>query len=311
VGSDPKRGALPACLLALALVAAVAGCGRRERTFDSARAWHHLEAQMEAGPRVPGSEGHRRTLEYLVDQLEGKADRVDVHAFAAVSPLDSSAVTYRNVVAVFGQEHKLRILFGAHWDTRPVADQETDPALRDLPVPGANDGASGVAVLLAVAEALAAVPPRVGVDLVFFDGEDSGIADQPETFALGSRRFVADHPTYRPAMVVILDMVGRRGTRIPREANSLTAAPGAVAMVWRTAAELGIASLVDSVGAGMYDDHVAFLRAGIPAVDLIDPADPAWHTTRDVADNCSQRSLDDMGRLVLGLVARAESGLRP
>jgi len=295
----------------LATALALTACGRSERTFDAERAWAHLEAQVAAGPRIPGSEGHRRTLEYLLAHLEGKADRVSVHAFETVSPLDSSAVTYRNVVAVFAPDRPVRLLFGAHWDTRPIADQEEDPALRELPVPGANDGASGVAVLLEVAEALAADPPRIGVDLVLFDGEDSGIAEQAETFALGSQRFVRDHPTYRPSLVVILDMVGRRDTRIAREANSLLAAPGAVESIWSLAAEMGIASIVDSVGGAIWDDHAAFLQAGIPAVDLIDPADPDWHTTRDLPENCSPRSLEDLGRLVLGIIRQAETAHRP
>ncbi|MGQ0723011.1 MAG: M28 family peptidase [Candidatus Eiseniibacteriota bacterium] len=296
---------------ALILALAFAGCEGPGRRFDSARAFRDLEMQVEAGPRIPGSEGHRRVREYLETELARCADHVHVHRFTAVSPWDSTTVTLENVVAVFGETSSERLLLGAHWDTRPAADHDPDPARRGEPVPGANDAASGTAVLLEVARALAADPPRIGVDLVFFDGEDSGVDDRPETFALGSQRFVADHPAYRPSLVVILDMVGRRGSRFLRETNSDLAARPAVTTIWRIARDLGIDAFVDSAGPAMWDDHIAFLQAGIPAVDVIDPTDPAWHTTGDLPGNCSAEALDDTGRVVLELIGRMERAHRP
>jgi hypothetical protein len=296
---------------ALTLPLALGGCDGNARTFDAARAFRDLEAQVAAGPRIPGSEGHRRVREYLERELARCADRVQVHRFAAVSPWDSTTVTLENVVAVFGEKSSQRLLLGAHWDTRPESDRDPDPARRSDPVPGANDGASGTAVLLEVARALAADPPRIGVDLVFFDGEDSGVNDQPETFALGSQRFVADHPAYRPSLVVILDMVGRRGSRFLREANSDLAARPAVTTIWGIAGDLGVEAFVDSAGPSMWDDHIAFLQAGIPAVDVIDPTDPAWHTSADLPRNCSAEALGDAGRVVLELIGRMERAHRP
>jgi hypothetical protein len=281
-----------------------AGCG--PRPFDAERAFGHLEAQVAFGPRVPGSEAHGRCLEFLRDHLAATADRVSLHSFEALSPLDSSSVTFHNVVAVFRPEERRRILFAAHWDTRRIADRDADPANRSKPVPGANDGASGVAVLLEVATALAASPPKVGVDLVLFDGEDDGIDDRPETFALGSQAFVRDHPGYRPGYVVVLDMVGRRGSRIAREANSASAAPQLVEAVWNVARERELSVFVDSLAAPVMDDHIAFLAAGIPAIDLIDLADPAWHTLSDLPENCAPETLGQVGRLVLELIRRAE-----
>ena len=236
---------------------------------------------------------------------------MSIHAFETVLPLDSTRVTLQTVVAVFNPGSTSRILFGAHWDTRPVADSEEDESLRVLPVPGANDGASGVAVLLEVATALATVPPEVGVDLVLFDGEDAGIHEQPETFALGSARFVEDHPTYRPALVVILDMVGKRGLKIPKEQYSVAGAAPVVERVWQLGRDLGLTVLADTLGPPVYDDHIAFLRAGIPAIDLIDLDDPHWHTTRDLPENCAPESLDEVGRLVLEIVRMAEESLSP
>ncbi len=243
--------------------------------------------------------------------LESTAESVTSHPFRAVSPLDSSEVELENFVGVFNAASTTRILLGAHWDTRAVADEDSDPTQRTLPVPGANDGASGVAVLFEVASALAAHPPKIGVDLAFFDGEDQGTHGDPESWALGSQRFVKDFPQYRPTFVVVIDMIGRRGTRILREENSARHAPALVARIWKIGADLKVQALVDSVGASVYDDHVPFLQAGIPAADLIDMEDPRWHTTEDLPAHCDPESLRDVGRLLLGIVRDAERGLSP
>ncbi|MEZ5065481.1 MAG: M28 family peptidase [bacterium] len=301
-----KRGLVLCSLLTLALGA----CARGERRFDAARAFGHLEAQVALGPRVPGTPAHAAARDLFVEHFRARADTVWLHSFEQTIPLDSSRVRADNVVAVFNPEAPYRICLGAHWDSRARADEEEDPALAALPVPGANDGASGVAVLLEVATALAAHPPAVGVDLVLFDVEDGGVHEQPETWALGSARFVADHPSYRPAFAIVVDMVGRRGLRIPREGNSMAAAGGLVNVVWEIGRELELGCLVDSTSAPVFDDHVPFLRARIPAVDLIDLADPNWHTTRDLPEACAPESLDEVGRLLLGVIARAEASRR-
>jgi Zn-dependent M28 family amino/carboxypeptidase len=203
------------------------------------------------------------------------------------------------------------VLFGAHWDSRAHADEETDEELRKLPVPGANDGASGVAVLLEIASQLKERPPAIGVDLVFFDGEDQGVHGDARSWALGSQRFVKDYPQYRPAFVVILDMVGREGTRIPREGNSMIASAPLVDRIWELGRLSECAVLVDSTSSPVFDDHVPFLEAGIPAVDLIDLADPLWHTTKDLPDHCSAQSLGEVGRLVQEIIRKAEKDLSP
>lgn len=289
----------------------LAGCGPRERGFDQDRAFAHLVDQVEVGPRAPGQPGHRAALEYYLDHLEGLADRVTLHRFEDVLAVDSTRADLANVIAVFGEEEPFRICLGAHWDTRGRADEEEDPARAARPGPGANDGASGVAVLLEIATALAAVPPGIGVDLILFDAEDGGVEGVPESWARGSRRFVRDHPEYRPAFVVIIDMIGRRGVSIPKEGNSVLAAGPLVEAIWATGRELGLTVLADSVGAAVYDDHIPFLEARIPAVDLISLDDPDWHTLRDLPENCAPESLGEIGRLLLALVARAEETSRP
>lgn len=293
------------------LCAAWTGCAPSPRSFDEAAAFAHLERQVAFGPRIPGSGGHAAALAYFRDHLEACADVVSVDTFDGICALDSTAMTLHNVVAVFRPDEKRRLLFGAHWDTRPYADRDPDESRRRDPVPGANDGASGVAILLEVASALRALPPGVGVDLALFDGEDCGVEESPDSWALGSQRFVAANPGYRPAYAVIIDMVGRDGMTLPKEGNSVAAAGPLTHAVWREAARLGEPAFVDSVGRAVWDDHIAFLRAGIPAVDVIDFDDPHWHTVSDLPEHCSPSSLGQVGRLLLALVRKAEEAESP
>jgi glutaminyl-peptide cyclotransferase len=298
--------------MAAGMAAAILGaCGPAPRNFDESRAFRHLVSQVDLGPRVPGSEGHRQTYDFMHAHLQRTADQITEHSFAAVSPIDSSSIEIRSLIGVFNEKSSRRVLFGAHWDTRLFADEETDEEMKKLPVPGANDGASGVAILLEIASQLKERPPAIGIDLAFFDGEDQGVHDIPRSFALGSQRFVKDYPQYRPAFVVILDMVGREGTRIPREGNSMIAAGPLVERIWEIGRLSGCSVLADSTGPPVFDDHIAFLEAGIPAADLIDLSDPAWHTTRDLPERCSPQSLGEVGRLVLEIIRSAERDLSP
>ena len=265
---------------------------------------------MACGPRVPETPGHACARLAIRTHLEATADRVAEHSFRDVLPLESQesdyVVDYHNIVGVFNEEAPYRICFGAHWDTRARADEEADSTRARRPSPGANDGGSGVAVLMELATLFAENPPAVGVDLIFFDAEDNGVSGDPYTWALGSARFVQDHPTYRPAFVVIVDMVGRDGSRIPKEPNSITAAGPLVQAIWNQAAELELTTVIDSVGPPVFDDHIAFLNAGIPAAVLIDLADPQWHTLNDLPEYCSPHSLGEIGSLLLAVVAQAE-----
>lgn len=298
------RTALPLALVPLA------ACTPPERAFDELAAFDHLTAQTELGPRVPGTEAHAAALASFQAHLGATADQVTLHTFESSCPLDGSPATYHNVVASFRPDADRRILFGAHWDSRPVADRDPDPARRGEPVLGANDGASGVAILLEVASALKRVPPTVGVDLLLFDGEDCGVEGDPQSFALGSQRFVRDHPDYRPGYAVILDMVGRDGARFLREGNSVAAAPFLVEAVWSVAREESLTAFVDSLTDAVFDDHIPFLQARIPAVDIIDREDPHWHTVDDTPEHCSPATLGQVGRLVLALIRRSEEAKR-
>ncbi|MBI3945099.1 MAG: M28 family peptidase [Armatimonadetes bacterium] len=272
--------------------------------FDGERAMQWLRRQVEIGPRVPGTETHREARRVLAAAL-GPGTREQEFTYLA----PHTVVQMVNLIARFGPEESDRILLCAHWDTRPFADQDPDPANRSKPVPGANDGASGVAVLLEMARLFRAAPPPVGVTVVLFDGEDWGRT--LETMFIGSRYF-AEHPVGGPFRYgILLDMVGDADLQIYRERHSQDRAPAVVDRVWRAAEELGIEHFRPSVRHTIEDDHIPLLQRGIPVIDVIDFDYPYWHTVEDTPDKCSARSLKlvgDVVRRVAYTAARAPAG---
>ncbi len=204
-----------------------------------------------------------------------------------------------NIIGNFNVGASKRILLAAHYDTRPVADMDPDPVNRLTPIIGANDGASGVAVLLEIARALGGAKPPVGVDIVFFDGEDYGEAGRPWDFCLGSAWFADNLKGYRPAAAIIVDMVGDRDLKIPMEGYSSAASGRLVDELFGIAAKLGVEQFANEAGHTIIDDHLPFIRAGIDAVDLIDFDYPHWHTVADTPDKCSPASLEAVGRVLL------------
>ena len=277
--------------------------------FSGGNAFDHVETQVAFGPRVPGTPPHDSTRAWLVETLGRYSDRV-VELPVRAEARDGSGRVFEgtNIVASFSPDAARRVMLAAHWDTRPTADADPDPSRRDEPVLGANDGASGVAVLLEMARLLAESPPGPGVDLVLFDLEDLGESDfatdsTAVPFALGSAVFVRDNPQYRPAYGVLLDMVGDRDLVIPKEGYSQQAAPEVVERVWAAARRVGADAFVDRVGAPVFDDHVPFLQAGIPVVDLIhNPFPDTWHTTADTPDRVRAESLQQVGDVLVELL---------
>jgi len=287
--------------LVLALLHAAAllgGCSRAG--FDGGRAFELLRRQCEFGPRPPGSAAHERTLQWILETLRVSADRVALQHFTAESARGDVRLT--NVIASFRPEVKERILLAAHWDTRPVADRESDPVLAAQPIPGANDGASGVAVLLELAALLAERPPRLGVDIVLFDGEDGGNGGGLTDWCVGSAYYAAHMGDYCPRLAVVVDMIGDSDLSIPVEPNSLTGAPEAVELLWGEARRAGSSAFEERRGRAMFDDHIPLLRAGIQTVLVIDADYGAWHTLGDTPDKCSPRSLAAVGRVLVRIV---------
>jgi len=299
----------------LASILLLAGCQESApppREFDGAQALKYIETQLAFGPRIPGSAGHARMAAWLDSLLRRRADSVVVQRWTHVNRRGDS-LPMVNLLARFNPAATSRVLFLAHWDTRPRADA---PGSRDttVPVPGANDGGSGVAILLGMADALKKLPPETGVDLLFVDGEDYGSFDagQDQDVLIGSRYYAAHLPPgERPLFAVLFDMIGDRDLRIPREGNSVTGAPDVVDMVWAQAEKQGHGDIFVPADTGpITDDHVPLQQVGIRAIDLIDldygPGNSWHHSPDDTIDKVSQASLQVVGDVAMALVRTAK-----
>jgi Zn-dependent M28 family amino/carboxypeptidase len=207
--------------------------------------------------------------------------------------------TAYNIIANFHPQKTRRLLLCAHWDTRPWADQDPDRKNHNQPVPGASDGASGVAVLLEIARLISIETPKYGVDIIFFDAEDLGAYGNNDSWALGSRQFVKNLTVrYKPEFGILLDMVGDADQQLYIEKNSYDYAKNIVDRVWKVAAELGIPEFIPEVQYDVYDDHLNLLSAGIKCIDIIDFDYKYWHTVEDTPDKCSPQSLKNVGDVV-------------
>jgi glutaminyl-peptide cyclotransferase len=250
--------------------------------FSGERAYEHVLAQAEIGPRHTGSPGGWDTGDYIIKSLKSSGWQVRTQEF------DYKGVRARNIVGTAGQGPQ--IIVGAHYDTRKRADH--DPVSPDAPVPGANDGASGVAVLLELARTLDKARLKNQVELAFFDAEDNGYLDG-WGWIVGSSYF-AQHMDTQPVVVIIVDMIGDADQQVYWELNSNAEWNQ---RIWQVAASLGYQDyLIPEFKHSMLDDHTPFLAKGIPAVDMIDFDYPYWHTTADTADKVSPASLEHIGR---------------
>jgi hypothetical protein len=312
----PRSPLVLAGAAALAVAAAVGvavlllrGRGPERPRFDGAAALALVEKQVTFGPRVPNSEGHAQLLRFLQEHLKPRADSLAVEEFQHVV-LQGDTLRMANVIASFRPQAASRVMLATHWDTRPVAEKDADAARRTQPIPGANDGGSGTAVLLALADVLAdnPLPEGYGVDLVFLDGEDYG--HDPQTLAplesdmyLGAREFARAHAGYRPLFGVLLDMVGDRDADFQQEGHSLDAVPEIVRRVWAAADELGYGDVFRRQLLGyITDDHVFLNQAGIRTMDLIDFDYAYWHTHEDTPANVSAKTLGMVGDVLIELL---------
>lgn len=276
-----------------------------------------IERQVAFGPRTPGSEAHAACRKWLHASLARYLGEENVATTPVeVTDFNGRKLTAYNIFARYNPDASRRIILLAHYDTRPWADQESDPKLHSTPIDGANDGASGVAVLLEVARQLAGNPiDSLGVDLLMVDLEDSGDprGGNDDSWCLGSSKFAENLPygnTDRPYLGVLFDMVGGRGATFPREVLSQQHAKAAVDKLWALAHANGLGGrFPNRLGAPVIDDHLPLIRAGIPTVDIIDSANAAtgsfpetWHTLADTPANIDTAPLVDATRLALLLL---------
>ena len=296
--------------LAISFVLSLAflSCESSMPQFDSQSAFKRLIEQCDFGPRNPGSEGHENTKNYILDITKAFADSVIVQNFSFESALEKKSHQGFNIVARFNPLSETQILIGAHWDTRPYADRDLKSENFYKPILGANDGASGVAILLELAKLLNKNKPAIGVNLVFFDAEDSGVSEENESYCKGSIFFAKNLPISNVKEAIILDMVGDKQLSLPIERNSLNFNPILVRQLWNRAKELNLKAFKGVVGLAIYDDHVPlFQYANIPSIDIIDFRYPNsfknyWHTVEDTPENCSSESLGQVGTLMVDYI---------
>ena len=315
-------------ILIIALVACSAKSGKDSGTqdvapvsvevpvFDADSAYAYVERQVEFGYRVPNTPAHQATADYLAAELKRHGAAVEVQE-GTVTAYDGTELSIRNIIGSFSPEKKNRILLFAHWDTRPYADNDADKSKHRMPIAGADDGASGVGVLLEIARQVGQKLPDAGVDIAFFDAEDYGApywaqTSDEDTWALGTQYWTRrpHKPGYRARFGILLDMVGGTGAKFRREMFSEYYASGIVKQVWETARRLGYGSyFVDEKGGYVTDDHVYVNRYGIPSVDIIACSretvtgfPPYWHTVDDTMKNIDPATLKAVGQTVLTVI---------
>ena len=272
--------------------------------FNGESAFAFLTGQCDFGPRPPGSENLSLCRTYIVDTLESFNWTVSLQSFTYMG------TECANIIAIWNDTTTSPIILGAHYDTRPNATEDA-PSNQSLPILGANDGASGVAVLMELARVLP-TSDRSKVELVFFDAEDSGGLNGWD-WIQGSTHYVSELTTSRKNSIeamILLDMVGDTELRLPKETTSTASLQNAV---WTIAADLGYGSTFLNISGGsVYDDHRPFLEVDIPALDIIQTPFPStWHTLEDTPEHCSPVSLEKVGRVLETFIAQYDSGSFP
>ncbi len=283
--------------------------------FNADSAFAYTKAQVDFGPRIPSTAAHAACAKYLEQKLKSFGGDVFIQQ-APVKTYDGKTHQLKNIIAAFNPEKKQRVLITAHWDARPFSDQDMDEANRDKAFDAANDGASGVAVILELARQIQKKQPNVGVDFILWDIEDYGKAnDESEnetTWCLGSQYWYKNPPVkgYRPMYAINLDMVGGGSAQFAMDEVSRKYAPELVQKVWGVAGEIGYSNYFINVNSGnLIDDHYWVNQAGIPCIDIIHFTDATgfyqnWHTQLDNLNNIDRNTLKAVGQVVLETIYR-------
>lgn len=285
--------------------------------FNADSAYAYVEKQVAFGTRVPNSAPHKACGDYLADKLAGFGAKV-YNQYADLMAYDGTILKARNIIGVYNPESKKRVLLCAHWDTRPYADEDEAKHHR-TPIDGANDGASGVGVLLEIARQLQKQAPAIGVDIVFFDAEDYGTPDfyegthRSDTWCLGSQYWgrIPHVPDYKARFGILLDMVGGKNASFYYEAYSKNTAHAAMQKIWDAAHRIGYGNyFIKKDGGHITDDHMYVHRfRQIPCVDVID-FDPnsdtgfnhTWHTLKDNMEYIDKATLQAVGQTVMTVI---------
>ena len=289
---------------ALLLIFTCVSCQPKSPLFSGENAFKHLIKQCSFGPRNPGSEGHKNTLNYYLKTFNGLADTVFTQSFEDEMPRTRAKVEMNNVIAQFNRGSAKQIMISAHWDTRPWADTGSIMK-KEMPILGANDGASGVAVIIELAYIFKQNPPPIGVSLVLFDAEDYGVPGDSWTYCKGSQYFARNLPISYPQYGINIDMIADRQPEFYIERISYQQNASLVLELWELSEELGLKAFKKQAKDSIFDDHVPLYEiAGIPAINIIDfdyPNDKTnyWHTHNDIVQNCSPNGLYQVGTLLV------------
>ena len=289
---------------ALLLIFTCVSCQPKSPLFSGENAFQHLIKQCSFGPRNPGSEGHKNTLNYYLKTFNGLADTVFTQSFEDEMPRTRAKVKMNNVIAQFNRDSDKQIMISAHWDTRPWADTGSIMK-KEMPILGANDGASGVAVIIELAYIFKQNPPPIGVSLVLFDAEDYGVPGDSWTYCKGSQYFARNLPISYPEYGINIDMIADRQPEFYIERISYQQNASLVLELWELSEELGLKAFKKQAKDSIFDDHVPLYEiAGIPAINIIDfdyPNDKTnyWHTHNDIVQNCSPNGLYQVGTLLV------------
>lgn len=286
--------------------------------FNADSAYHYIQKQVDFGPRVPNTPEHEACADWLAAKLDTFGAEVIVQE-GTVEAFDETKLNIKNIIGQYKPEKNDRILLFAHWDTRPFADRDPDPEKRDQPIDGANDGGSGVGILLEIARHLENNPVDVGIDIIFFDAEDYGTPEhmdieyKADTWCLGSQ-YWGENPHkkgYHARYGILLDMVGRKNALFYQERASLDMAPEVVEYIWETADMLGHGNFFTfRTGGHITDDHIYVNRhTGIPAVNIIEHEPGSgtsfgeyWHTHDDNMEIIDTKTLNAVGETVMEVI---------
>ncbi|MDR0835626.1 MAG: M28 family peptidase [Tannerella sp.] len=287
--------------------------------FNADSAYAFVAQQVEFGYRIPNTEAHKKCAQFLANELESYGAKIFVQD-AIVTAYNKERLNIKNITGSFNPDNKRRILLFAHWDSRPYADHDDNDSNHHQPIDGADDGASGVGVLLEVARQIASNQINTGIDIVFFDAEDYGTPEfikdrSPDTWCLGSQLWAKNThiSDYKANFGILLDMVGAKGATFYKETTSVRYANQYVELVWNTAKNLGYGKyFINSQGGYIIDDHKYVMEGRkIPCIDIInyDPNNATgfgvhWHTTNDTMDNIDKETLKAVGQTILEVIYR-------
>jgi len=277
--------------------------------FDADNAYSIIKAQIEFGPRNPNSDGHNKTLTFLKLKLEEYGGTVELQKFEYPG-YENEKLFLSNIIARFNPQETSRIMLCAHWDTRPWADAEQNSERKRSPISGANDGASGVGILLEVARIISTNNLSYGIDIVLFDGEDYGREGELFNFCLGSKYYSVASKFQQPLFAILVDLVGDKNAIFPKETYSVQFAPDVVELVWATAKEVKSDKFINLIGSPIYDDHIPLNQSGIQTINIVDidyvghnsSNRNYWHTHEDTIDKIGVKTLQQVGNVLIKLL---------